>query len=69
MGKLTAGSFDRNYVNEIGVAAHRDTVALFEKTARSAHDPDVKAFAAKTLPDLKHPLDMAKTLQSGMAKR
>ena len=69
MTKLSSSAFDKSYASEIGVAAHQDTVALFEKTAAGAKDPEVKAFAAKTLPDLKHHLSMAKELMTDTAKK
>jgi putative membrane protein len=60
----TSGSnFDKRYADEIGVTAHQDTIALFQKEASGGADPDVKAFATKTLPSLNHHLEMAKTLQ------
>lgn len=58
-------SFDRRYA-EMALADHRKTVTLFRKTARSAKDPDVMAFAAKTLPTLEHHLEMAQALQAEM---
>lgn len=57
-------SFDKHYANEIGVAAHKDAVALFQKEATHGNDPDIKAFAAKTLPTLNHHLEMAENLQA-----
>ncbi|OZI63631.1 DUF4142 domain-containing protein [Bordetella genomosp. 11] len=55
-------TFDKMYVSRIGVAAHEDTVKLFKKAAAEAKDPDIKAWAAKTLPTLQHHLDMANAL-------
>jgi putative membrane protein len=57
-------SFDKHYANDIGVAAHKDAVALFQKEAAKGSDPDIKAFAANTLPALNHHLEMAMTLQA-----
>lgn len=54
--------FDKRYMETMGLQAHRDTIALFEKGARDARDPEVKAFAQKTLPKLKHHLEMAQPL-------
>ena len=54
--------FDRRYAETMGLAAHRDTIALFQKAAKEARDPEVKAFAAKTLPALQGHLDMAQKL-------
>ncbi|GGH08850.1 hypothetical protein GCM10007352_14060 [Mucilaginibacter phyllosphaerae] len=44
--------FDRSYVNMM-VKDHKKTVMLFEHAAQTLPDPDLKAFAAKTLPILR----------------
>lgn len=62
LSATSGASFDKMYVSRIGVAAHEDTVKLFEKAAANAKDPDIKAWASKTLPTLKHHLDMANAL-------
>ena len=59
LGTADGADFDKRYMESMGLQAHRDTVALFEKGARDARDPDVKAFAQKTLPKLKQHLEMA----------
>lgn len=56
-------SLDAEYVKSMGVKAHEDTVKLFQKASTQAKDPDVKAFAAKTLPELQHHLQMARELK------
>ena len=48
--------------------AHEDTVKLFEEASREAKDPEVKAWATKTLPGLKHHLEMAKALNVASTK-
>ncbi|OZI21559.1 DUF305 domain-containing protein [Bordetella genomosp. 9] len=59
----TSGTtFDKMYVSRIGVAAHEDTVKMFQKAASDAKDPDIKAWAAKMLPALQHHLEMANAL-------
>jgi putative membrane protein len=62
-------NFDKRYADSMGVAAHRDTLKLFQKAAAGATDPDVKAFAAKTLPTLQHHLQMAQDLKTATAKQ
>jgi putative membrane protein len=59
--------FDEKYADELGVKAHEDTVKLFEKAAAGAKDPDIKAWATKTLPTLKQHLTHARTLKSAVA--
>lgn len=49
---------EEDYFDEM-VDDHQDAVKLFEKAAKS-DDPDIAAFAQKTLPTLQHHLDMAK---------
>jgi len=57
-----AKDFDEDYVAKM-VSAHKDAVELFEKEAKHGDDPDVVAFAAKTLPKLQHHLEMAQSLK------
>jgi putative membrane protein len=54
--------FDERYAKHFGVKAHKDTIKLFEDASRDAKDPEVKAWATKTLPGLKHHLEMAQAL-------
>ena len=55
-------SFDAAYKAQM-VADHKETIALFEKEAKSGKDAELKAFAAKMLPDLKDHLKMAQMLK------
>ena len=50
--------FDKAYMKEM-VADHKKDVAEFRKQAKSAKDPEVKAFAEKTLPTLEGHLKLA----------
>ncbi|RZI84597.1 MAG: DUF4142 domain-containing protein [Rubrivivax sp.] len=56
--------FDKHYADFVGVDAHKDTIKLFQKAAQEATDPEVKAFATKTLPALEHHLKMAQDLKA-----
>lgn len=58
----SAKNFDEEYAENVGVDAHEATIALFEKAAKNADDADIKQFASKTLPTLKHHLEMSKKL-------
>lgn len=62
-------AFDREYAQEIGVKAHRDTVQLFQKAAQNAQDSEVKAFAQKMLPRLQHHLQMAEGVHKAAMAR
>ncbi len=49
----TDKDFDKEFVKEVGLDDHKEDIRLFEKAVKDADDPDVKAFATKTLPTLK----------------
>ena len=68
LGRLEGRQFDTDYAASIGVAAHKDAVKLFTDASQKASDPDIKAFAVKTLPALQHHLDMANALHAALAK-
>ena len=55
--------FDKDFIQEVGLKDHKKDISLFEKTSKDAKDPDVKAFAAKTLPTLKMHLEHAEGLK------
>lgn len=59
--------FDQRYAESFGLKAHQETIELFEEAAKNASDADVKAFAQKTLPSLKHHLEMARALERAPA--
>lgn len=59
--KLEGDAFDRAYAAQM-VGDHVKTVSLFEKEAKSGKDAELKAFAAKTLPNLREHLKMARAL-------
>jgi putative membrane protein len=56
-----AKHFDARF-RELIVDSLEDAVSLFEDTAKDSKDPDVKAFAAKMLPELKQQEAAAKAL-------
>jgi putative membrane protein len=58
LAKLSGPSFDHSYMNAM-IADHRKDVAEFKHEASAGKDPDVKAWAAKTLPTLEEHLKMA----------
>lgn len=55
--------FDRSYI-EAMVEDHEKDVAEFERQSTTASDPDVKAFAAKTLPVLRKHLEAVRAIQA-----
>ncbi|HVK09676.1 MAG TPA: DUF4142 domain-containing protein [Gemmataceae bacterium] len=56
--------FDKHFAEHM-VKSHEKGVALFTRASKEAKDPNLKAFAAKTLPTLQMHLDMAKKLPGG----
>ena len=54
--------FDQSY-DQFQVKAHQDAVALFEAYSRGGDNPDLKSWAAQTLPHLKEHLSMAQQLK------
>jgi putative membrane protein len=57
--KLTGAAFDKAYMAHM-VADHNKDVAAFQRASTAAKDPDLKAWAGKTLPTLKEHQTMAK---------
>jgi len=60
--KLSGAEFDKAYVSDM-VRDHKKDVKEFEKASQSLSDPDLKAFAEKTLPTLQEHLRMAQSLE------
>ena len=57
-GKDFSSDFDSDQVS-----AHKDAVSLFERYAQGGDNADLKSWAGKTLPALKHHLAMAQALK------
>jgi putative membrane protein len=62
LGKLSGREFDRRYIDEM-IDDHEDAVDDLEDKADNASHPEVKAWAAKTLPKVRQHLDQARTLK------
>jgi putative membrane protein len=67
LAKLKGAAFDRAYMTHMA-AAHKEAAALFEREAKSGKDPDVKAFAEKTLPTIQDHLKRAQDLNAKSGK-
>ena len=59
MAKKTGKDFDKAYMKDM-VEDHEKDVKDFENASKNATDPDLKAWAGKTLPTLQYHLEMAK---------
>jgi len=61
LSKLSGEAFDRAYVEEM-LKDHQKDVAAFRTESKSGKDPEVKAWAGKTLPTLEEHLKMVQDL-------
>jgi len=68
LSKLSGTDFDREYM-DLMVEDHEEDVDLFKKAAEDTKDPELKAFAAKTLPKLENHLQMAKQTKERVNKK
>ena len=59
LSKMNGADFDKAYMRDM-VMDHQKDVKEFQKCASSCSDPDLKAWAAKTVPTLQDHLKMAK---------
>jgi putative membrane protein len=57
--QLSGANFDQAYMNEAGVNAHLESTAVYQRQAALGQDPDLKAFASRTLPRVQGHLEMA----------
>ena len=58
LSKLSGAAFDKAYMKDM-VADHKQDVAKFRSESKTAHNPDLKAWAGKTLPTLEDHLKLA----------
>jgi putative membrane protein len=59
--KLSGDDFDRAYMADM-LKDHKKDVADFQRESKTAHDPDIKNFAAQTLPTLQEHLKQAESI-------
>ena len=62
ISQRSGAAFDKSFLNQMALD-HKQTIALFRRESRSGNDPDLKAYAAKTLPTLEEHL-MVRSLQT-----
>jgi putative membrane protein len=61
---LKGADFSARYDDD-QVSGHKDAVSLFERYSKSGDNPKLKDWAGKTLPTLRHHLEMAQGLSKG----
>ena len=65
LSKKSGSDFDKAYVADM-IADHQKDIREFENASKNSNDPDIKAFANKTLTILKNHLDAINTINSSM---
>ena len=68
LAKLSGEAFDRAYINDMA-KDHRQDVAAFRRESQRAKDPDVKQWAAQTLPTLEDHMKAVEQLQGTVGKK
>jgi putative membrane protein len=66
-GMRSGADFDQFYVRRAGVRAHQDAIAAFQRQMPQLSDPDLRNWAAKTLPVMQQHLAMAQDLAGRMS--
>ena len=64
LARLTGAEFDRAYLKQM-VKDHQEAVSLYQRQSTRGTMPDLKAFAADTLPALQEHLSMARSMAGG----
>jgi len=67
LSALQGVAFDRAYMKDM-VKDHEEDIAAFRKEAQDGQDPDVKAFAERTLQTLEEHLEIARNANSAAQK-
>lgn len=65
LADLSGKDFDKEYIDAM-VKDHKDDVDAFKKASEKADDPDLRSWAAKTLPTLESHLAEVKKIKDGM---
>ncbi len=68
LSKLSGADFDKEYMKHM-VKGHESDVAAFKKASMSLKDPDLKDFAAKTLPAYEEHLKLAKETEAKLGAK
>ena len=66
--QIPANNFDKAYISTM-TARHKNDIQVFETASKYCFDPDIKKFAAQTLPRLKNHLDAINKVNEMMGDR
>lgn len=61
----TGEDFDRAYLKQAGIGAHKDILTKLQAARKAAKDADIKALVEKTIPIVEAHLKQAQELESG----
>jgi putative membrane protein len=64
LSKLSGDAFDKAYMADM-LKDHKKDVADFQKESTTGKDPDIRRFAAETLPTLQDHLKQAESISGG----
>lgn len=67
LSALSGDTFDRRYLQHIGVADHQRTLDLLKQTIQSTNDRDLRAHATQMMPVVQQHLALAEKMMSTMA--
>jgi len=62
LAALSGTAFDEIYLRTAGIGDHTDAAKLFEDGIANLHDPDLKAYAGRTLPQIKQHFEMLREI-------
>jgi putative membrane protein len=68
LAKLSGPDFDRAYAKQM-LNAHKEDVDAFQREAQLGKVPEVRTFAAKTLPVIQEHRKMAEEMQNGISRK
>ncbi len=68
LSKLPANKFEKEYLATLE-DDHKKTIKLFEGQAKKGSDAELKQWAEKTLPALKHHLEMVQNVQKELKEK
>jgi len=63
LSALSGNAFDEQYIARVGVGDHERTHGLLTKVSKNAKDPELKAYASKTIKAVDQHLAMARKMQ------
>lgn len=67
LSKMSGAEFDKAYMQDM-VSDHKTDVSEFRRESEHGTDPDLKAWAAKTLPTMEHHLQIAESTNAKLKK-